>query len=538
MSRSTYRARAPIAFLLPASVSAVVAAIPLAYIVVRASQGGVDGIRREIVSSRTLHLLTRSVTLALSVTVACAFLGTACALLVTRTDMKGKSVLGVAFAAPLAIPTYVAAYTWLATTGLNGFRGSFVVLTTCCYPYVYIPVRAAMTRIDGRQSEVARSLGVGAATTFWRVTIPQLRSAIGSGSLLVTLYVLSDFGAVSLMRHDVFTTSIFLSYQGSFDRTPAAILGCLLAVITGFLVWGESAARKDNVERSAKGAVRRPTPVRLGRWSIPCWGFAVGVLGTSLGVPLVTLIRWSGASPSDPVTFQSLTSTVWATVGISLLGAVVTTLLALPVAVLVSRYRSRSAKAIEAATNVGHALPGLVIALALVFFGVRFATPIYQRLPLLIGAYAVLFLPLAIGAIRSSLASAPIALDEVGRSLGIGPAGVVRRVVLPLAAPGIGAGAVMVFLTCIKELPATLLLRPTGLDTLATRLWSETSVADYGRAAPYAIAIVVVASVPTLILTSLSLERAGGRTGSGPGTRRGFRRLVRRAVEGPVTSPL
>ena len=512
MSRIHYaptRTGAPLALLVPAVAAAGIALIPLVYIVVRASEAGLDGVRREIVSTRTLHLLSRSLTLAVSVTLASAVIGTSCAFLVTRTDVRGRAVLAVAFAAPLAIPTYVAAYTWLAATGVSGFRGSFLVLTTCCYPYVYLPVRAAISGLDARQQEVARSLGVGALSTLWRVTLPQLRSAIGSGSLLVALYVLSDFGAVSLMRHDVFTTSIFLSYQGSFDRTPAAILGCLLVSVTGLLVWTEARVRREGVDRSAKGAASRAPKIKLGRWSLPGWVFAGSVVGLSLGVPMVTLASWLADSPANPVSFDSLRSTVWSTIGVSMLGAVFTISLAIPVAVLVSRYRSRLARGIEAASYIGHALPGVVIALSLVFFGVRFATPIYQRLPLLIGGYGVLFLPLAVASVRSSLANAPIALDDVGRSLGVNPTAIVRRVLLPIAAPGVGAGAALAFLTCIKELPATLLLRPNGLETLATRLWTETSVADYGRAAPYAIAIVAVASVPTLLLTSLSFESMG-----------------------------
>lgn len=515
--------RPPLALVVPAAGAAVVALIPLVYIVVRAGEGGIDGIRREVLSGRTAQLLVRSVTLAVSVTIASTIIGCTCAYLIARTDMRFRSFVGVAFAAPLALPTYVSAYTWLAATGISGFKGSFLVLTMCCYPYVYIPVRAAMSRIDGRQVEVARSLGVGAVATFLRVTLPQLRSAIASGALLVTLYVLSDFGAVSLMRHDVFTTSIFLSYQGSFDRTPAAILGCVLACVTGLIVWAEAGIRSDDA-RSAKGAVSTMASTRLGRWSFPGWLFSVGVVTASLGVPLVTLGQWSRRSPSDPVSVGGLWETIRSTVGVSFMGAAFTTLLAIPVAVLISRYRNRLAKGIEASSNIGHALPGVVIALSLVFFGVRFATPIYQRLPLLVAAYGVLFLPLAVSSVRSSLVNAPVALDEVGRSLGVGPTGIIARVLLPIAAPGVGAGAVMVFLTCVKELPATLLLRPTGLETLATRLWSETSVADYGRAAPYALAIVGVASVPTLVLTFLTIEN------------RSLRRRVRPPSSVPVAS--
>jgi iron(III) transport system permease protein len=175
--------------------------------------------------------------------------------------------------------------------------------------------------------------------------------------------------------------------------------------------------------------------------------------------------------------------------------------------VLAARHRGRTTSFVEHASFAGHALPGIVVALALVFFGARVAQPIYQRTPLLVIAYAVLFVPAAIGAVRSAVTMSPVRTEEAARSLGSTPWEVLRRVTLPLAAPGIGAGAALVLLTCMKELPATLLLRPTGAETLATSLWTETGVAAYGAAAPYGLALVVLAVLPTLAL--MRSQRAG-----------------------------
>jgi iron(III) transport system permease protein len=131
---------------------------------------------------------------------------------------------------------------------------------------------------------------------------------------------------------------------------------------------------------------------------------------------------------------------------------------------------------------------------------------------LLAFGYAVLFLPLAVGAVAAAAGQAPAELEQVGRSLGRGPWFVFRTVTLPLIAPGIGAGAALAFLTCMKELPATLLLRPTGLETLATRLWRHTDVVEYGAAAPYAALLVAIAAVPTWLLVDRTgvLARGGG----------------------------
>jgi iron(III) transport system permease protein len=188
-------------------------------------------------------------------------------------------------------------------------------------------------------------------------------------------------------------------------------------------------------------------------------------------------------------------------VWVSLLGALVTTALAIPVGVIAARHRGRLPRLVEQATYAGHALPGIVVALAMVFLAVRYLPVIYQRTPLLIAAYAVLFLPAAMGAVRASVVQSPVVLEDVARSLGRGPVGVLRDVTLPLAAPGILAGAVLVFLTCMKELPATLLLRPTETQTLATELWTRTDVGQYAAAAPYAALLIALAAVPTLFVS-------------------------------------
>jgi iron(III) transport system permease protein len=168
------------------------------------------------------------------------------------------------------------------------------------------------------------------------------------------------------------------------------------------------------------------------------------------------------------------------------------------------------ATTLDRLTYLAHALPGLVIGLSLVFFGINVVYGLYQTVWLLALAYAALFLPLAVGVVGAAAAQAPPALEEVARSLGRRPGYVLRTVTLPLAAPGLGAGAALVFLTCVKELPATLLLRPTGLDTLATQLWTNTAVGAFGAAAPYAVLLVLVAAVPTWWLSTTTVVATHG----------------------------
>lgn len=487
---------------MPAAVAAVVALLPLVYLAVRASERGLPTILDVLIRERTARLVLRSLALAATVTLASIVLGISLAWLVARTRLAGRRFWGVALALPLALPSYVVAFAWLSLfSGFGGFTGSALVLSLCCYPYVYLPVVASLERADPALEEVSRSLGRGPVATFAGVTLRQVRPAALAGGLLVALYVLSDFGAVALLRYDVFTRVIYTSYRSNFDRTPAAILGCVLVVLTIGIVWGENRARgRATYARLGGGAARRRARVGLGGWTVPALAWCAAVAGLALGVPAGALAYWLVSGSSGGVDTSSLVVAAGSTLAVSALGAALTTVLAVPVGVLAARFRGRLSRVLEQASYAGHALPGIVVALSLVFLSVRYAYPLYQRTPILVLAYAVLFLPAAVGAVRASVGQAPPVLEEVARSLGRSTVGALRTVTLPLAGPGVAAGAALVFLTCMKELPVTLLLRPTGMETLATELWSETEVGAYGAAAPYAAALVLLAAVPTFLL--------------------------------------
>lgn len=495
------RGRAPLPLLAWGAVAGVVAVVPLGHLLARGLERGPSGFAAVLTRPRTTELLGASVLLAAAVTAACVVLGSLAAWLVVRTDLPGRRTFGVLFALPLAVPSYVAGFTWISEApGLAGFWGAFGVLTTVSAPYVYLPVAAALRSADGGLEEVARSLGHGPARVLLGVTLRRARPAATAGGLLVALYVLSDFGAVSLMRYDTFTLGIYTSYRGTFDRTPAAVLGCVLVVLAAVVTIGEARARGRAARTVARGAARPAAPVRLGRGR-PAWtAGAVALVTVSLGVPAYSLAHWMAVGSSFGVDLPDLGAAGLVTLQVAALGALLTTVLALPVGILAARHRTRTTAVLEASAYVAHALPGITVGLALVFLGIRLFPGLYQRTPLLVLAYAVLFLPLAVGAVRTAVAAVPPALEEVGRTLGHGRAAVLARVTLPLAAPGVAAGAALVFLTAAKELPATLLLRPTGAETLATRLWSHTGAGQYAAAAPYALLLVLLAAVPVLLL--------------------------------------
>ena len=494
---------------IPGLVAAAVALLPVAYLAVRAFEAGPAGVAEVIFRDRTALLVARSLALAVSVTAASVLLGLLFAFLVVRSDLPGRSVIGVLAALPLAIPSYIAAFAWVSSpVDVRGFTGAFLVLTASCYPYVYLPVVAAMRGIDPATEEVARGLGKSPWQAFWSVTARQVRPAAAGGALLAALYTLSDFGAVSLLQYDVFTRVIHTSYRSSFDRTPAAILSLLLVLLTVTITVSESRLRAGSEQvRVGGGVARRPTTIRLGRWSWIAGPGTTVVLALALVFPIASLGYWSVTGLSAGVDVGRLVESTATTAWFAVLGTIATVLLAVPVGILAARHRSRRIRLLEHATFAGHALPGIVVALALVFFGIRFATPIYQETPMLVLAYAVLFLPAAVTAVRSSVAMSSPRIEEVARSLGKTRGEVLRQVTLPLAAPGIAAGAALVLLTAMKELPATLLLQPTGSRTLATSLWTETGVAAYAAAAPYGLALVVLAVLPTLVLMRVQAGR-------------------------------
>jgi iron(III) transport system permease protein len=218
------------------------------------------------------------------------------------------------------------------------------------------------------------------------------------------------------------------------------------------------------------------------------------------------------AGVSRPGSLTDVLTAAGNSLGVSLAGAALTLLLALPVGLLAARAPGPVAAGLERLTFLAHALPGVVIGLSLVFFGISVAYPLYQSVWLLALAYAVLFLPLAVGAVTAAAAQCSPALEEVAHALGRPPLAVFGTITLRLTLPGLGAGAALTLLTCMKELPATLPLRPTGMDTLATELWSHTAVAEYAAAAPYAALLVALAALPTWVLAARTgvLDRPTG----------------------------
>ncbi|MCC5952186.1 MAG: iron ABC transporter permease [Acidimicrobiia bacterium] len=529
--REAGRRRAPVALVVAALVVAVAAVIPLAYLVIRTQELGVERIWEIATRPRTLEQLRNTVVLAVAVTATSVALAVPLAWLTVRTDLPGRRIFTVLCALPLAVPTYVGGFafvvfagprgmaqSWLEPLGVDrlpsiyGFWGAWAVLTLFSYPYVLLTTRAALRRLDPSLEETSRTLGHGPLSTFRRVILPQLRPSIVAGSLLVALYTLSDFGAVSLLRYDSFTRAIFNMYRASIDRSAAAVLGLMLVAITIAVVAFELRSRgRQTYHRLHAGGGRTPATVPLGRWRWPAAAACAALVTVALVIPLGVITFWlvRGLSVGEPMrlTLELAVNSVRA----SALAAIVAVVAAWPVALLTARHPSRTSKVVEVACWSGYALPGVVVALSLVFVGIRLdaARPtiagvefpgVYQTLAMLVFAYVVLFLPQAIGSMRSSLLQINPTYEEASRLLGKDGPSTFRRVVMPLARPGVLAGGALVFLTAMKELPATLLLAPTGYRTLATQVYDATREGFYGRAAAPALALVLLSSLPMAYL--------------------------------------
>jgi len=508
--------RPPIALVSGAIVVALIALVPPIYLVARVSDAPAAA-AAAIFTRSTLDLTVRTAVFAAAVTTIATAIALPIAWLTERTDLPGRRILAILAAAPLAVPTYVGAMVAISAFGpgglledlvgrdlpfsIYGFWGATAVVALFTYPYVLLTVRPAVLSLDPRLEDASRGFGYGRWTTFRKVILPQLRPALSSGGLIVALYALADFGAPALMRFDSFTRVIFIRYESTFDRTGAAALASLLALLALALVslevWTRGRRRYDAVR--ANGFSEAP-PIRLGAWRWPALAFVTGVLAFALALPATVLGYWliRGLAAGEAV------NGIWDAARDTLLGAglaaAAAALAAFPVAMLAVRHpRFPLTRPIEVLAYSGYALPGLVVALALVFAGINLG-PLYQSLTMLIIAYLLLFLPLAIGATRVSLLQVRPSLEDAARGLGRSRWSVLGTVTAPLASRGILAGAALVFLTTIKELPATLILAPIGFDSLAVRVWSASSEAFFAKAALPALMLLALSSVPLAVL--------------------------------------
>jgi len=511
--------RAPLPLLIAALLVALLMLSPAIYLAIRATDAGAEAFTI-LKRPHNIEIIRNSIVLAVLVGLTSALIGVPFAWLLERTDLPARRLFSIMSPLPLAIPSYVGALAFIEFLGprgmvqrfladhttidtipsIYGFWGSYLALTLFTFPYVLLQVRATFTRLDPSFDDAARSLGHGPWRTFVRTTLPLLRPAIVAGALLSALYAISDFGVVTLLRYDTFTRAIYTQYRSSFNRSNAAVLALVLVLFAVILVSAEIALRGRAVyHRVGGGARREPKRIALGRWKIAAVAFCSGVLFLGLGIPVLVILWWLIDRKGQVESTSRLLTAMWHSLELGAIVGLGTLFIALPVAILSVRFRSRLANTIERICYLGYGLPGIVIALTFVFFGIRVATPLYQTLPLLIIALAIRHLPQALGAERSSLLTVNPRVEEAARSLGRNAGSTFAHVTLPLARSGFVAGWALVFVAVMKELPITLLLAPIEYRTLATEIWTASGSGAYSDAAVPALILVVIASLPTLL---------------------------------------
>ena len=518
--KSSGTQRPPTLLITSAVVVALASLLPVVYLIARSAEAG-SGLLDIVLEANALPVFGRTFLLIALVTLLSLLVAVPVAWLTVKTDIPLRRVLSVASVLPLVIPSFVMATTviemysprgilqgWLSVFGVSrlsdiyGLAGATLVLVLMTYPYALLMIRGSLRRMDPSLEEAARAMGYGAFRTFIAVTLPLIRPAIAAGSLLIALYTLSDFGGVALLRYQTFTSTIMIQYESSLDRTVAAVLSLVLVGLAVLLLLGEGFIRGSGAyHRSTVGAVRSLRRIDLGRWR---WlGFLVVVLPVLVGliIPVGVLCHWLVRGLFNDQELLPLLIPARNSLYVSLVAALVTVIAALPVTILVVRFKSRLSRLIDRSTYIGFGLPGVVVALSLVFFAINVALPLYQSIWLLVFAYGVLFLPTSVGALRSSLLQVNPRIEEAAQGLGKSQLGVFFSVTIPLVMPGALAGGAMVFLLTMKELPATLILSPIGYRTLSTSIWSASSEAFFAKTAAAALLLILVAGVPTAYLT-------------------------------------
>lgn len=521
-ARGAARSRPPFILIAIAVVVGAALCVPVVYLLVRAFEADAATLVRIVFRERNLRLLGNTLALTLCVLIATTLIAVPLAWLVVRSDLPYKRQLTFLSVLPLAVPGYVMAYALIGVSGYSGLAnvlfgirlprpeglgGAALALSLYTFPYMFMNLRAALMSLDPSLEDSALSFGRSRFNTFLTVILPHLWPALAAGWLVIGLYVLADFGVIALMRFEVFSFAIYTQYAAAADRVYAAWLALmLLAVTLGFILIESAMVRRRGYARVGSGAQRRQTVVPLGRYRPAVWLFLIVVWGASLGLPAVVLGYWlqlSAATFDVAALLPVLVRTAVAAAPAAGLAA----LLAVPLVYLSVRYRSPLASVLDRFVYLGYAIPPLAFALAMVFFALNVLPWAYQTLGLLIAAYSLSFMALAVGPVRSTLLHLGTRTRDTAYSLGMGRVETFLRVTLPALRPAIASGALLIFVLLVKELPITFLLAPTGYTTLATRVFAHTSEGMLYDAAPYAALIVVFSS----LFVGLILKVEGGR---------------------------
>jgi len=482
---------------------------PLVYLVIAVSRDPAAAVEAAR-AGKILELTLRSVTLAALVTLTALSLATALAWLIARTNLPGGTAWLVPLAMPLAIPSFLAAESFRRALEVRGFAAAWLAITLITYPYALLPLAAIFRRVGGDATLAARSLGLGPLAAFRRITLPELLPTLSWTGLLIALYTLSDYGAVAMLEVRVLTYAIESRWSG-FDAAGAATLSGVLTLLAFACLisieWLRSRRGLDVVDAVIE---QKREPIRLRRWTLPALLGVGAVIGFGVGIPGVMVLVWwiDGLRAGDATLVSTLgpaSGPAWRSLLAGGATAAIVAAASLPIVLVVHRAEAVGGaawvKRLRGLALVGYGMPGVVVGFALVRLALEFdegmrvadvSIRLYETLPLLLAGYFVRCLAEAMG--PASAAARRLHPDQLDAAIGLG-AGFARtwaRVGAPAIAPGVAAGAALAFLTVVKELPITLILRPREFDTLAFALFDSLTEALHTRAAPMALVILLL----------------------------------------------
>ncbi|OAN73696.1 iron ABC transporter permease [Jannaschia sp. EhC01] len=546
-----FRIPSPVRLGTLAWLAAATCLLPMAAVAIAALTGGTETFSRLAATVLPRYAGTTALLIVL-VGTGTAIIGTGSAWLVTATRFPGRRILEIALALPLAFPAYVLAYAytdfldhpgWVQTslrdfTGwgprdywfpeIRSIGGAALMLTLVLYPYVYLLTRAAFLQQSATAYIAARTLGAGPTAAFFRVSLPIARPAIAGGVLLALMETLADFGTVSYFGVQTFATGIYQAWYSFFDRGGAAQLALCLLIVALVIAALERRQRRDQRQHGAGRRFEAMQAITLKGWratgAVAFCALPV-VLGFALPVGLLLSLGWDSF---DNMLTDRYLRFLRNSLILASIAAVVTVAAAVVLGFNARLHPTRAAKAAIRVAGLGYAVPGGVIAVGLIVpfaafdnaldafmearFGLDTGLLITGSIWLLIAAYGVRFMAAALSAYDAGLSTINPNVDAVARTLGRNPRRMLSGVHLPILRPSILTGLLIVFVDVMKELPATLIMRPFNFDTLAVQAHRLAADERLGEAAGPSLLIAGVGLLPVVILClSLGRDRTARR---------------------------
>jgi len=475
-------------------------------------------------SWNVFDLLLNTILLFIFVVISSLILGLLISIILVRFNIPGSKILFTLSVLPLVIPSYIGALTYVLAfspkglfvqlfsslgineiAGIDGFFGSWLVLTLFTYPYVLLICSSALRNLDSTVEDAARSLGKNRFNVYTQVVIPRLKKPIIFSGLLVGLYVISDFGAVSLMRYSTLTKAIYSYYEFNINGDPVIFYSSILivlALLISFIQRGSEEARSAKVSGTPKISEKTNLSPRS---KVLIYTFLSLVIFSGLILPISVLSYWLIRGLSAGNSVRAVFGGVVGSLSVSLLAALFSVIVSTPIIIMVSQYRSKFGNVLERIMLALYGLPHISVGVAILFITIKIFPSIYQSFTALIISYLIVFLPQAIGAGQASMEQVKSNYLDASSGLGMSKLKSFYRITLPLIYRGLFAGGALVFLSTMKELPQTLLLRPTGLNTMAIDIWSYASEGLFTQAAFSSFILLAISAIPTYILSTRNL---------------------------------